>query len=43
MILATSNVEFEDGETVFDVLNRVCEYAESSWNIPGHRCTVAIM
>ena len=35
VILATSNVEFEDGETVFDVLNRVCEYAgiqlEYSW------------
>lgn len=34
-ILATSSVEFEDGETVFDVLNRVCEYAgiqlEYSW------------
>lgn len=34
-ILATSNVEFEEGETVFDVLNRVCEYAgiqlEYSW------------
>lgn len=35
VILATSSVEFEDGETVFDVLNRVCEYAgiqiEYSW------------
>ena len=35
IILATSTVEFEDGETVFDVLNRVCEYAgipiEYSW------------
>ena len=35
VILATSTVEFEDGETVFDVLNRVCEYAgiqiEYSW------------
>lgn len=34
-ILATSSVEFEDGETVFDVLTRVCEYAgiqiEYSW------------
>lgn len=34
-ILATSKVEFEDGETVFEVLNRVCEYAgiqiEYSW------------
>lgn len=34
-ILATSSVEFEEGETVFDVLNRVCEYAgiqlEYSW------------
>lgn len=34
-ILATSSVEFEDGETVFDVLNRVCQYAgiqiEYSW------------
>lgn len=34
-ILATSNVEFEEGETVFDVLKRVCEYAgiqlEYSW------------
>lgn len=35
LILATSRVEFEEGETVFDVLNRVCEYAgiqiEYSW------------
>lgn len=35
VILATSSVEFEDGETVFDVLNRVCDYAgiqlEYSW------------
>lgn len=35
VILAASSVEFEDGETVFDVLNRVCEYAgiqiEYSW------------
>ena len=35
VILATSSVEFDDGETVFDVLNRVCEYAgiqlEYSW------------
>lgn len=35
-ILATSSVEFEEGETVFEVLNRVCEYAgiqiEYSWN-----------
>lgn len=35
-ILATSSVEFEEGETVFDVLNRVCEYAgiqiEYSWS-----------
>ena len=34
-ILATSSVEFEEGETVFDVLTRVCEYAgiqiEYSW------------
>lgn len=34
-ILATSSVEFEEGETVFDVLKRVCEYAgiqlEYSW------------
>ena len=34
-ILAASSVEFEEGETVFDVLNRVCEYAgiqlEYSW------------
>lgn len=34
-ILVTSNVEFEEGETVFDVLKRVCEYAgiqlEYSW------------
>lgn len=34
-ILATSSVEFEEGETVFEVLNRVCEYAgiqiEYSW------------
>lgn len=34
-ILDTSSVEFEDGETVFDVLTRVCEYAgiqlEYSW------------
>lgn len=34
-ILATSAVEFTEGETVFDVLNRVCEYAgiqiEYSW------------
>lgn len=34
-ILDTSSVEFEDGETVFDVLKRVCEYAgiqlEYSW------------
>lgn len=34
-ILATSSVEFEEGETVFDVLNRVCQYAgiqmEYSW------------
>lgn len=34
-ILATSSVEFEDGETVFEVLNRICEYAgiqiEYSW------------
>ena len=27
VILSTSQVEFDDGETVFDVLNRVCEYA----------------
>ena len=27
IILATSTVEFEDGETVFDVLQRVCSYA----------------
>ena len=35
VILATSRVEFTDGETVFDVLNRVCNYAgiqiEYSW------------
>lgn len=34
-ILATSSVEFEEGETVFDVLKRVCDYAgiqlEYSW------------
>ncbi|MCI6866638.1 MAG: DUF4430 domain-containing protein [Lachnospiraceae bacterium] len=34
-ILSTSTVEFEDGETVFDVLERVCSYAgiqlEYSW------------
>ena len=34
-ILATSSVEFEDGETVFEVLKRVCDYAgiqlEYSW------------
>lgn len=34
-ILSTSSVEFEDGETVFDVLKRVCDYAgiqlEYSW------------
>ena len=34
-ILATSTVQFVDGETVFDVLKRVCEYAgiqiEYSW------------
>lgn len=34
-ILSTSVVEFEDGETVFDVLTRVCDYAgiqiEYSW------------
>lgn len=34
-ILAASSVEFEEGETVFDVLTRVCEYAgiqiEYSW------------
>ena len=27
VILGTSTVEFEDGETVFDVLQRVCSYA----------------
>ena len=35
VILATSRVEFTDGETVFDVLKRVCNYAgiqiEYSW------------
>ncbi|MBR2780226.1 MAG: DUF4430 domain-containing protein [Eubacteriaceae bacterium] len=35
VILATSTVQFVDGETVFDVLNRVCSYAgiqlEYSW------------
>ena len=34
-ILSTSTVEFEKGETVYDVLSRVCSYAgiqmESSW------------
>lgn len=34
-ILAASTVEFEEGETVFDILSRVCEYAgiqlEYSW------------
>lgn len=35
VILSTSTVEFTQGETVFDVLNRVCQYAdiqiEYSW------------
>lgn len=35
VILSTSQVEFDDGETVFDVLKRVCDYAgiqlEYSW------------
>ena len=34
-ILSTSTVEFEKGETVYDVLSRVCSYAgiqmEASW------------